>query len=197
PPDGPRSTNRPATRSAAPAPNHPAGPMAPRRCRLSRLPPVRRGPSPPPPSPPRRVPWAPTPLRSPPSLHRPHTTRRDLLLPSRSQSRPAAHAGSLVDTAALNVYNELVVQCSCCACRPEGEDRDQGLDRHRAASAGRRIRRAHRRAGGGAVAHVAAHMTMPFRYSAPRFVLEMVWARGSFHRLNDRIAARDHTVPQA
>jgi uncharacterized protein (TIGR03083 family) len=50
---------------------------------------------------------------------------------------------------------------------------------------------------GWTVAHVAAHMTMPFRYSAPRFVLEMVRARGSFHRLNDRIAARDHTVPQA
>lgn len=50
---------------------------------------------------------------------------------------------------------------------------------------------------GWTVAHVAAHVTMPFRYSSARFVLELVRARGRFHMLADRVASRDATLPQA
>ncbi|MGH3664377.1 MAG: maleylpyruvate isomerase family mycothiol-dependent enzyme [Micromonosporaceae bacterium] len=38
---------------------------------------------------------------------------------------------------------------------------------------------------------VVAHMTTPFRYSAPRFILEMIKARGNFNRMSDRTARRD------
>ncbi len=41
------------------------------------------------------------------------------------------------------------------------------------------------------VREVIAHTTMPFRYSTARFVLEMVRARGAFHRMADRAARRD------
>src|SRR5258707_14838723 len=41
------------------------------------------------------------------------------------------------------------------------------------------------------VREVVAHMTMPFRYSVPRFVVEVVKARGSFNRMADRCARRD------
>jgi uncharacterized protein (TIGR03083 family) len=41
------------------------------------------------------------------------------------------------------------------------------------------------------VREVVAHTTMPFRYSMPRFVVEMARARGSFHRMADRAARRD------
>jgi len=50
---------------------------------------------------------------------------------------------------------------------------------------------------GWTVAHVAAHVTMPFRYSSGRFALELLRARGRFHVLSNRIAARDATLPQA
>jgi uncharacterized protein (TIGR03083 family) len=45
------------------------------------------------------------------------------------------------------------------------------------------------------VREVVAHMTMPFRLSAPRFVGEMVRSRGSFARMADRIARRDAQAP--
>jgi uncharacterized protein (TIGR03083 family) len=45
------------------------------------------------------------------------------------------------------------------------------------------------------VREVVAHMTMPFRYSAPRFLGEMVRARGNFARMADRIARRDSQAP--
>jgi uncharacterized protein (TIGR03083 family) len=38
---------------------------------------------------------------------------------------------------------------------------------------------------------VVAHMTMPFRYSVPRFVAELVRARLNFNRMSDRCARRD------
>jgi uncharacterized protein (TIGR03083 family) len=41
------------------------------------------------------------------------------------------------------------------------------------------------------VREVVAHMTMPFRYSTQRFVIEVVKARGSFNRMADRCARRD------
>jgi uncharacterized protein (TIGR03083 family) len=41
------------------------------------------------------------------------------------------------------------------------------------------------------VREVVAHITMAFRYSAPRFVVGMVKARGSFDRFADRAARRD------
>jgi uncharacterized protein (TIGR03083 family) len=41
------------------------------------------------------------------------------------------------------------------------------------------------------VREVVAHMTMPFRYSTPRFVTEVIKARGSFNRMADRCARRD------
>ena len=45
------------------------------------------------------------------------------------------------------------------------------------------------------VREVVAHITMPFRYSTPRFVLEIVRSRGNFNRMADRCARRDATVP--
>jgi uncharacterized protein (TIGR03083 family) len=41
------------------------------------------------------------------------------------------------------------------------------------------------------VREVVAHMTMPFRYSTPRFVAEVVRSGGQFHRMADRCARRD------
>ncbi|MGH3903718.1 MAG: maleylpyruvate isomerase family mycothiol-dependent enzyme [Pseudonocardiaceae bacterium] len=41
------------------------------------------------------------------------------------------------------------------------------------------------------VREVVAHMTMPFRYSLPQFVLGMVRARGNFDRMADRCARYD------
>jgi uncharacterized protein (TIGR03083 family) len=41
------------------------------------------------------------------------------------------------------------------------------------------------------VREVVAHITMPFRLSTPRFLLELVRARGNFDRLADRRARRD------
>jgi uncharacterized protein (TIGR03083 family) len=49
---------------------------------------------------------------------------------------------------------------------------------------------------GWAVRHVVAHLTMPFRYSTPRFVLGLVKARGSFQRMSDGIARRDGELPR-
>jgi uncharacterized protein (TIGR03083 family) len=47
------------------------------------------------------------------------------------------------------------------------------------------------------VREVVAHMTMPFRFSAPRFVGEMVRSRGNFTRMADRVARRDARAPIA
>ncbi|WP_328620143.1 maleylpyruvate isomerase family mycothiol-dependent enzyme [Streptomyces sp. NBC_00354] len=41
------------------------------------------------------------------------------------------------------------------------------------------------------VREVAAHMSMGFRYSVPRFAAEFAKARGSLHRMTDRTARRD------
>lgn len=41
------------------------------------------------------------------------------------------------------------------------------------------------------VREVVAHMTMPFRYSAPRFAAELGRSRGRFNVMSDRIARRD------
>lgn len=43
------------------------------------------------------------------------------------------------------------------------------------------------------VREVVAHMTMPFRYSTARFLLELLKARGNFNRMADRCARRDTT----
>ena len=45
------------------------------------------------------------------------------------------------------------------------------------------------------VREVVTHMTMPFRYPAPRFLGELVRSRGNFARMADRIARRDSQVP--
>jgi uncharacterized protein (TIGR03083 family) len=45
------------------------------------------------------------------------------------------------------------------------------------------------------VREVVAHMTMPFRYPAPRFLLELARSRGNFARMADRIARRDSQAP--
>jgi uncharacterized protein (TIGR03083 family) len=50
---------------------------------------------------------------------------------------------------------------------------------------------------GWSVAHVAAHVTMPFRYSSARFALELLRARGRFHVLSNRVASRDASLPRA
>jgi uncharacterized protein (TIGR03083 family) len=50
---------------------------------------------------------------------------------------------------------------------------------------------------GWAVRHVAAHLTMPLRYSVPRFVLELAKAGGRFQRMSDAVARRDATLPRA
>jgi uncharacterized protein (TIGR03083 family) len=47
------------------------------------------------------------------------------------------------------------------------------------------------------VREVLAHMTMPFRYSAPRFLAEMARSRGNFARMADRTARRDAQAPIA
>jgi uncharacterized protein (TIGR03083 family) len=41
------------------------------------------------------------------------------------------------------------------------------------------------------VREVVAHMTMPFRYSTPRFAAEIARDRGKFNRMADRCARRD------
>jgi uncharacterized protein (TIGR03083 family) len=41
------------------------------------------------------------------------------------------------------------------------------------------------------VREVVAHMTMPFRYSAERFGMEMAESRGDFTAMSDRLAKRD------
>jgi uncharacterized protein (TIGR03083 family) len=41
------------------------------------------------------------------------------------------------------------------------------------------------------VRHVVAHMIMPFRYPAPRFLAEMARSRGNFDKMADRVARRD------
>ena len=45
------------------------------------------------------------------------------------------------------------------------------------------------------VREVVAHMTMPFRYPAPRFLAELVRSRGNFSRMADRVARRDARAP--
>jgi uncharacterized protein (TIGR03083 family) len=45
------------------------------------------------------------------------------------------------------------------------------------------------------VREVAAHLTMPARYSTPRLALEVVKSRGSFNRMADRTAHRDAPRP--
>jgi uncharacterized protein (TIGR03083 family) len=45
------------------------------------------------------------------------------------------------------------------------------------------------------VREVVAHMTMPFRYSAPRFLTELARSRGNFARMADRVARRDAQAP--
>ena len=41
------------------------------------------------------------------------------------------------------------------------------------------------------VREVVAHVTMPFRYSGPRFVGELARSRGRFNEMADRVARRD------
>jgi uncharacterized protein (TIGR03083 family) len=41
------------------------------------------------------------------------------------------------------------------------------------------------------VREVVAHITMPFRYSGPRFMLELARSRGRFNAMSDRVARRD------
>lgn len=45
------------------------------------------------------------------------------------------------------------------------------------------------------VREVVAHMTMPFRYGAPRFLGELARSRGDFARMADRVARRDSRAP--
>jgi uncharacterized protein (TIGR03083 family) len=45
------------------------------------------------------------------------------------------------------------------------------------------------------VRDVVAHVTMPFRYSTGRFVMEVIRDRGKFNRMADRCARRDATRP--
>jgi uncharacterized protein (TIGR03083 family) len=45
------------------------------------------------------------------------------------------------------------------------------------------------------VRDVVAHLTMPFRYPARRFLAEMIKARGNFDRMADRCARRDGQAP--
>ena len=47
------------------------------------------------------------------------------------------------------------------------------------------------------VREVVAHMTMPFRYSTPRFAFELARSRGNFARMADRCARRDAAAPLA
>jgi uncharacterized protein (TIGR03083 family) len=41
------------------------------------------------------------------------------------------------------------------------------------------------------VREVVAHITMPFRYPGPRFMLELARSGGRFHVMSDRVARRD------
>jgi uncharacterized protein (TIGR03083 family) len=50
---------------------------------------------------------------------------------------------------------------------------------------------------GWAIRHVVAHLTMPFRYSKARFMLELVKAGGRFSALSDSVAHRDAKLPAA
>jgi uncharacterized protein (TIGR03083 family) len=50
---------------------------------------------------------------------------------------------------------------------------------------------------GWTVRHVVAHLTMPFRYSAPVFVLKLALAGGRFRRMSDAVARRDAAMPPA
>ncbi len=50
---------------------------------------------------------------------------------------------------------------------------------------------------GWAVRHVVAHITMPFRYSTPVFVLKLALAGGRFQRMSDALASRDGARPAA
>jgi len=50
---------------------------------------------------------------------------------------------------------------------------------------------------GWAIRHVVAHLTMPFRYSKSRFMLELVKAGGRFSSLSDSVARRDAKLPTA
>jgi len=47
------------------------------------------------------------------------------------------------------------------------------------------------------VRDVAAHITMPFRYSGRRFMLELARSRGNFTAMSDRVARRDAAVLSA
>jgi len=47
------------------------------------------------------------------------------------------------------------------------------------------------------VREVVAHMTMPFRYSAERFGMEMAQSRGDFTAMSDRVAKRDAAAMSA
>jgi len=47
------------------------------------------------------------------------------------------------------------------------------------------------------VREVVAHLTMPFRYSTPRFLIEVAKAGGRFQRMSDGVARRDGALPQA
>lgn len=44
------------------------------------------------------------------------------------------------------------------------------------------------------VREVVAHITMPFRYSGRRFMLELARSRGNFTAMSDRVARRDAAV---
>jgi uncharacterized protein (TIGR03083 family) len=48
-----------------------------------------------------------------------------------------------------------------------------------------------------AVRHVVAHLTMPLRYSPPRFLLRLAAAGGNFQKMSDGIAQRDGELPRA
>jgi uncharacterized protein (TIGR03083 family) len=50
---------------------------------------------------------------------------------------------------------------------------------------------------GWTVAHVAAHLTMPFRFSEQEFALGMQQAGGRFNEFSDAVASRDSHLPQA
>ncbi len=50
---------------------------------------------------------------------------------------------------------------------------------------------------GWTIRHVVAHLTMPFRYPAPRFLLELLKSGGRFSRMSDNVARRDAAMPQA
>jgi len=47
------------------------------------------------------------------------------------------------------------------------------------------------------VRDLVAHVTMPFRYSAARFVAELTRSRGNFDAMSDRCARRDGAAPPA